>query len=159
MLACTLTQALVLTCCLTSVFRQEHSGNCELSQTRQSTGFYYYYFFLIKSIHKKEIKKPKQTKAEEYRPRTNPKTRLLSACFMEISKLTVTNTLTHKNSGFTPEPSHIFFFLVYNTLLSVQAGPTVLICPEWLSKPVLRILSNVLKFLKYQPQEAIKQLL
>lgn len=29
---------------------------------------------------------------------------------MEISKLTVTNTLTHKNSGFTPEPSNIFFF-------------------------------------------------
>lgn len=116
-------------------------------------------FFLIKSIHKKEIKKPKQTKTEEYGPRTNPKTRLLSACLMEISKLTVTNTLTHKNSGFTPEPSNIFFFLVYNTLLSVQAGPTVLICPEWLSKPVLRILSNVLKFLKYQPQEAIKQLL
>lgn len=114
--------------------------------------------FLIKSIHKKEKKKPKQTKTEEYGPRTNPETRLLSACLMEISKLTVTNTLTHKNSGFTPEPSNIFF-LVYNTLLSVQAGPTVLICPEWLSKPVLRILSNVIKFIKYQPQEAIKQLL
>lgn len=114
--------------------------------------------FLIKFIHKKKIKKPKQTKTEEYGPRTNPETRLLSACLMEISKLTVTNTLTHKNSGFTPEPSNIFF-LVYNTLLSVQAGPTVLICPEWLSKPVLRILSNVIKFIKYQPQEAIKQLL
>lgn len=62
---------------------------------------------------------------------------------MEMIKVTVTNILTHKNSGLTPEPSDIF--LRYNTLLSIQADPNCIFYPEWLSKPVLRILGNVIK--------------
>lgn len=64
-------------------------------------------------------------------------------CCTEMIKVTVTNILTHKHSGLTPEPSDIF--LPYNTLLSIQADPTVYFCPEWLSKPVLRTLGNVIK--------------
>lgn len=56
---------------------------------------------------------------------------LLSLCHVKIIKV------SHKNSGFTPEPSNNL--LQYITFLSIQAGPTVfLFCPEQLSKPVLR---------------------
>ncbi len=63
--------------------------------------------------------------------------------WMEMIKVTVTNILTHKNSGLTPEPSDI----IYHTLLNT-GWPYCIFCPERLSKPVLRILSNVIKYRK-----------
>lgn len=56
-------------------------------------------------------------------PITSSQAHAPDVCCMEMIKATVTNILTHKNSGFTPEPFDII--LRYNTLLSIQADPTV----------------------------------
>lgn len=55
-----------------------------------------------------------------------------------MGMIKVTNILTQKNSGFTPEPSNVVLrYIILNT-----GWPY---CPEQLSKPVLRTQGNIRK--------------